>query len=93
MSLIGKIAIITGGAKGIGYACCEALGKAGAQIMVADIDEDAVDAAVRQLGKSGVHAAGGFGGLQMVAYGMGPEGVRGLSVPFIVAAVTVCRWV
>jgi NAD(P)-dependent dehydrogenase (short-subunit alcohol dehydrogenase family) len=27
MSLLGKIAVITGGAKGIGFACCEALGK------------------------------------------------------------------
>lgn len=35
MALAGKIALITGGAKGIGWACCEALGRAGAKVLVA----------------------------------------------------------
>ncbi|KAI8470812.1 MAG: hypothetical protein J3K34DRAFT_419061 [Monoraphidium minutum] len=58
MSLLGKAAIITGGAKGIGYACCEALGKAGASVLVADVDQAAIDAAVARLSGAGVTACG-----------------------------------
>lgn len=35
-----KVAIVTGGASGIGEACCWALAKAGAKIMIADIQDD-----------------------------------------------------
>ena len=58
MSLLGKIAVVTGGAKGIGYACCEALGRAGAAVMVADIDQAAIDSAVSKLSAAGVQTAG-----------------------------------
>jgi len=34
-----KVAIVTGGASGIGRACCEGLAEAGARIVLADVDE------------------------------------------------------
>lgn len=37
MDLTGKVAVVTGGAMGIGYAICEALAKQGAAIMIADL--------------------------------------------------------
>ena len=37
-SLAERVAVVTGGAVGIGYACAEALAEAGATVVIADID-------------------------------------------------------
>jgi glucose 1-dehydrogenase len=44
------IALITGGAQGIGYACAEAISENGARIVLADINGDGVRAAAGTLG-------------------------------------------
>jgi glucose 1-dehydrogenase len=44
------IALITGGAQGIGYACAEAIAEMGARIVLADIQAEAVQAAADRLG-------------------------------------------
>lgn len=56
----GKTAFITGGASGIGFAMAKAFGAAGMNIMLADIERDALDNAVedlrqRQMKVEGVH--------------------------------------
>jgi NAD(P)-dependent dehydrogenase (short-subunit alcohol dehydrogenase family) len=50
----GRIAIVTGGASGIGRALCEALGAAGAVVVVADVDEIRAAAVAK-----GITGAGG----------------------------------
>ncbi|MDG2204311.1 MAG: SDR family oxidoreductase [Alphaproteobacteria bacterium] len=44
------IAVITGGAQGIGYACAEAICESGARIVLADINSDGVAKAAETLG-------------------------------------------
>ena len=38
--LDGRVAVVTGGARGIGLGCCECLGAAGASIVIADLDAE-----------------------------------------------------
>ena len=52
-----KIALITGGAQGIGYACAEALAEDGARIVLADINQEGVEAAAEKLGNDTVAIA------------------------------------
>jgi NAD(P)-dependent dehydrogenase (short-subunit alcohol dehydrogenase family) len=48
------IAIVTGGAQGIGYACAEAIAESGARIVLADINEDGMAKAAETLGNGTV---------------------------------------
>jgi NAD(P)-dependent dehydrogenase (short-subunit alcohol dehydrogenase family) len=52
--LRGKVAIVTGGATGIGLAISRALGAAGAQVAIADIDGSGAQAAAAGLGASAI---------------------------------------
>ncbi|SHE55548.1 D-sorbitol dehydrogenase (acceptor) [Modicisalibacter ilicicola DSM 19980] len=49
MKLNGKVAVVTGGARGIGLAVCERYLAEGAKVVVADIDEQAIVEAVARL--------------------------------------------
>ncbi len=45
----GKTAIVTGGARGIGLGCSQALAKRGARVVVVDLDQEACDAAAAEV--------------------------------------------
>ena len=49
MTLDGEIAVVTGGASGIGFACAELLAQRGARVVVTDIDEAGAKEAVGRL--------------------------------------------
>jgi NAD(P)-dependent dehydrogenase (short-subunit alcohol dehydrogenase family) len=54
----GAGAVITGGASGIGFATARRLGRAGAHVLLADIEPAALDAAVAGLRAEGIEAHG-----------------------------------
>ncbi|WP_333826505.1 SDR family NAD(P)-dependent oxidoreductase [Pararhodobacter sp.] len=56
LGLTGRIAIITGGARGIGLAHARALGAEGARVAITDIDGPACNTAAATLRNAGVHA-------------------------------------
>ncbi|MDD2857313.1 MAG: SDR family oxidoreductase [Candidatus Nanopelagicales bacterium] len=56
MSHAGKVAFITGGAIGFGYAFAEALGSQGASVVIAEINMEAANAAVARLQSAGIRA-------------------------------------
>lgn len=52
-----KIAVVTGAAQGIGYACAEAIAESGAKMVLSDINEEGVLAAAEKLGNGTVGMA------------------------------------
>lgn len=53
-----KVAVITGGSRGLGYAIAESYARKGAKVVIASWTQKAVDKEVRKLSESGVQAEG-----------------------------------
>jgi NAD(P)-dependent dehydrogenase (short-subunit alcohol dehydrogenase family) len=58
MELEGKVAVITGGASGIGRACALAMARQGADVVVADLNQERTEATVAELRALGRRALG-----------------------------------
>ena len=56
--LDGRIAVVTGGAKGIGFATTQALAEAGAEVTIADLNEQEIAQACEHLAGEGYKVAG-----------------------------------
>ena len=56
--LNGKVAVITGGSRGLGLAIAQTYARAGAKIVIASRSKHSVDAAVENLRKTGAQATG-----------------------------------
>ncbi|KRC76524.1 Gluconate 5-dehydrogenase [compost metagenome] len=54
--LAGRVALVTGAARGLGYAIARALGKAGAQVVINDLSREACEAACARLAEEGIRA-------------------------------------
>ena len=53
-----RVAVVTGGASGIGLGIARALGQRGMKLMIADLNEETIESAVRELRVEGVQAEG-----------------------------------
>ena len=49
----GKVAVVTGGASGIGEACAETLAREGASVLITDIDDTLGKGVVERITKAG----------------------------------------
>jgi NAD(P)-dependent dehydrogenase (short-subunit alcohol dehydrogenase family) len=58
LRLDGRVAVVTGGGQGIGAASAQALGEAGAKVIIAELQPDRVQSSVEELRKLGIDAHG-----------------------------------
>jgi NAD(P)-dependent dehydrogenase (short-subunit alcohol dehydrogenase family) len=83
-----KVALVTGGASGIGRATCIALAEAGAEVVVADLDEEAGAAVAEQLGGHFVRTDVSDLDSNMRAVEFAAEEAGGIDLAFLNAGVT-----
>lgn len=56
LRLDGRVAVVTGGGRAIGLACCQALAEAGAKVVIADFDREVAETGRAEMKKSGFDA-------------------------------------
>lgn len=64
MKFANKVVLVTGGARGIGFAAAKSFAREGALVVVCDFDDDRLDEAVNEISENGggkfVHGSGGL---------------------------------
>ncbi len=86
--LTGRVALITGAARGLGYAIAQALGQAGARVVINDLDPAACDAACAALAAEGMDAQPApfdVGNAQAVSDAVASLAARGMDIDILVS--------
>ncbi|MFU2051608.1 SDR family NAD(P)-dependent oxidoreductase [Bordetella hinzii] len=86
--LAGRTALVTGAARGLGYAIATALGQAGARVVINDLDAAACEGACQGLAAEGISArAAAFdvGDAEAVAGALGSLAADGTSIDILVS--------
>ncbi|MDP9386051.1 MAG: SDR family NAD(P)-dependent oxidoreductase [Actinomycetota bacterium] len=86
-SLADKVALVTGGASGLGRATCRALAAEGAEIVVADVDEPGGEEAAREVGGHFVRTDVSVLEENLAAVAFAGERCGGLDLAFLNAGV------
>ena len=56
LKLDGRVAVVTGGGRCIGLACCLALAEAGAKVIIADFDREVAESGRAEMKEAGFNA-------------------------------------
>ncbi|HVD16072.1 MAG TPA: SDR family oxidoreductase [Actinomycetota bacterium] len=90
--LAGRLAVVTGGASGIGYAIARRLAQAGSKVLIIDIDQDKLEQAQRNFSDEGLGFTPVVGDLASRAAGRLADDLLADhgSIPLIVNNVGVC---
>ena len=82
-----KVALVTGGASGLGRATCVALAAAGAQVVVADVQDEAGEDVAARLGGAFVHADVSSLGENLAMVAAATERFGGVDLAFLNAGL------
>jgi glucose 1-dehydrogenase len=89
--LAGRLAVVTGGASGIGYAIARRLAQAGSKVLIVDIDQDKLESAQRRFSDDGLGFTPVIGDLAQATGRLAEDLLADHgSIPLIVNNVGVC---
>ena len=101
----GKVAIVTGGASGIGAACADLLAREGASLVITDLDDDRGAAVVEKIRRAGGQALyhhhdvtdeAGWPGVIEAAERFGSLGIlvanAGIFIPGLITEISLADW-
>ena len=92
LDLAGRVALVTGGASGIGAGACRMLAAAGARVLVCDLDHAGASAVADEIGGLAVRCDVSVLGDSVAAVAAAVESFGGLDIAVLNAGGTALGW-